>query len=77
MRLNYYRFPEDVDSLTRLDEGCAVHWKTGEYAYPSREVLEKHLDQVHYIDDTLGGHNGHGREEAAQAVRRLRVDGTH
>lgn len=37
------------------DEGCAVHWKTGEYTYPSREVLEKHLDQVYYIDDTLEG----------------------
>lgn len=55
MRLNYYRFPEGVDPMVRLDEGCAAYWKSGEHTYPQREVVQKHKDQLDYIDDTLEG----------------------
>lgn len=54
MRLHYYKFPDDIDDMTRFSEGCAVVLKSGEEIYPD-SIPEDKKDLIDHIDNTLCG----------------------
>lgn len=54
MRVNYYRFPEGIDQMTRYREGCSVILKGGEAFYPET-IPDDKWPLIERIDDTLGG----------------------
>ena len=54
MRLNYYRFPENISEDIRLKKGCAVVLKSGGTIYVD-EIPEDKRELVDYVDDSIGG----------------------
>lgn len=54
MRLNYYRFPENVDEQVLLENGCTIVLKDG-YTVHDTHIPPDKREEVDYIDHVISG----------------------
>lgn len=54
MRLNYYRFPDNVSEKIKLKEGCGVILKNGNTIYVD-EIPDDKRPLVDHVDDCISG----------------------
>lgn len=55
-RLNYYRFPENTPVQILIENEMTIHLKNGgEVWRTTYEAYLMHVDEVDFIEDTIGG----------------------